>query len=170
MSALKCLENKENAINSSPKILPSAACYGLVELTKHLLQEGNYEYICLGMFSTDPLGKAFWKLRQGSSGPYFIDAQQVAEKLRNKKTKLQITLDHEMADSSLSLKYISHTASPWPTSSSVTSVKLQVLYNGKKSVRKSSNYLNNCVLLYILFIIKHSKYNFLMLSIPLAGK
>ena len=76
-------------------------CYGLVELTKHLLQEGNYEYICLGMFSTDPLEKAFSKLRQGSGGTYFINAQQVAEKLRIQKTKLQITLDHEMADSSV---------------------------------------------------------------------
>ena len=37
-------------------------CYGLVDLAKHLLQEENYEYVCLGMFSTDPLEMAFTKL------------------------------------------------------------------------------------------------------------
>ena len=37
-------------------------CYGLVDLAKHLLQEENYEYVCLGMFSTDPLEKDFTKL------------------------------------------------------------------------------------------------------------
>ena len=75
-------------------------CYGLVDITKHLLQEKNYEYVCLGIFSTDP-PDAFSKLRQGSSGTYFINVQQVTEKLRIKKTKLQITLNHGMADSSI---------------------------------------------------------------------
>ena len=69
-------------------------CYGLVDLAKHLLQEENYEYVCLGMFSTDSLEKAFSKLRQGSGGTYFINVQQVTEKLRIQKAKLQITLDH----------------------------------------------------------------------------
>ena len=74
--------------------------YGLVDLAKHLLQEENYEYVCLGMFSTDPLEKAFSKLGQGSGGTYFINAQQVTKKLRIQKAKLQITLDHSMVDSS----------------------------------------------------------------------
>ena len=76
-------------------------CCGLVDLTKHLLQVENYDYVCLGMFSIDPLEKAFSKLRQGSGGTYFINAQQVTEKLRIERTKLQITLNHEMADSSV---------------------------------------------------------------------
>ena len=53
------------------------------------------------MFSTDPLEKAFSKLRQGSGGTYFINAQQVTEKLRIQKAKFQITLDHSMVDSSV---------------------------------------------------------------------
>ena len=51
------------------------------------------------MFSTDPLEKAFSKLRQESVGTYFINAQQVTEMLRIQKAKLQITLDHCMVDS-----------------------------------------------------------------------
>ena len=76
-------------------------CYGLVDLAKHLFQEENYEYVCLGMFSTGPLGKAFSKLRLGSGGTYFINAQQVTEKLRIQKAKLQIKLNHIMVDSSV---------------------------------------------------------------------
>ena len=75
-------------------------CYGLVNLTRHLLQEEKYEYVCLGEFSTDPLEKAFSKLRQGSGGAYFINAQQVAEKFRIHRTKVQITLNSQLATSS----------------------------------------------------------------------
>ena len=76
-------------------------CYGLVDLAKHVLQDKIYEYVCFGMFSTDPLEKSFSKLRQGPIGAYFINAQQVTEKLRIQKAKLQITLDHSMVDSSV---------------------------------------------------------------------
>ena len=75
-------------------------CCGLVDLTRHLLEEEGYKYVCLGEFSTDPLEKAFSKLRQGSGGSYFINAQQVSEKIRIQKAKLQISLNSELADSS----------------------------------------------------------------------
>ena len=40
-------------------------CRRAVDLTRHLLASGN-EYIMLRWFSTDPLERAFGKLRQGS--------------------------------------------------------------------------------------------------------
>ena len=58
----------------------SHICRGAVGLVKHLLSKGN-EYVMLGSFSTDPLEKAFGKLRQGSGGTYFITAQAVIEKV-----------------------------------------------------------------------------------------
>ena len=76
------------------------SCYGVVNLAKHLLQTEKYEYVCIGMFFADPLEKTFSKLRQGSGGTYLITAQQVTKNLRIEKTKLQISLDHHMADSS----------------------------------------------------------------------
>ena len=48
---------------------------GLVALTKYLIDVEGYQYVCLGEFSTDPLQKLFGKLRQGSGGTYFINAQ-----------------------------------------------------------------------------------------------
>ena len=63
-------------------------CNGIVELTKNLLLQEDYEYVCLGEFSTDVLEKPFGKLRQGSGGSYCITAQQVTEKLRIKQAKL----------------------------------------------------------------------------------
>ena len=53
-------------------------CNGLVELTKDLLAT-SHKYVLLGMFSTDPVEKAFSKFRQGSGGTYFINAQQRIE-------------------------------------------------------------------------------------------
>ena len=71
-------------------------CYGLVELTQHLLAT-SHQYVALGKFTTDPLEKAFGKLRQGSGGTYFISAQQVLEKLNIQKAKLLLSLT-EMED------------------------------------------------------------------------
>ena len=70
-------------------------CYGLAELSKHLIEEKGFKYVCLGEFSTDPLEKAFSKFRQGSGGTYFINAQQVSEKLRINKAKLHLQLNHD---------------------------------------------------------------------------
>ena len=33
-------------------------CMGLVDLTRHLLEEKKFQYVCLGQFTTDPLEKA----------------------------------------------------------------------------------------------------------------
>ena len=66
-------------------------CYGLVDPTRHLLEK-SYDYVCLAEFSTDRLEKSFGKLRQGSGGAYFINAQQVTEKLRISQAQLQLTL------------------------------------------------------------------------------
>ena len=41
-------------------------CNDIVELTKNLLLQEDYEYVCLGEFSTDVHEKAFGKLRQRS--------------------------------------------------------------------------------------------------------
>ena len=68
-------------------------CFGIVDLTRHLIQEKGFKYVCLGQLTTDPLEKAFGKLRQGSGGTYFVNAQQVTEKLRIDRAKLQLTLN-----------------------------------------------------------------------------
>ena len=62
-------------------------CNGLVELSKHLLNN-SHMYVLLGNFTTDPIERAFGKLRQGSGGTYFINTQQVIEKWNISKTKL----------------------------------------------------------------------------------
>ena len=71
-------------------------CYGLVDLAQDLLAS-THRYVALGKFTTDPLEKAFGKLRQGSGGTYFISVQQVLEKLNIQKAKLLLTLT-EMED------------------------------------------------------------------------
>ena len=71
-------------------------CNGLVNLSKHLLQEKKFDYVCLGSFSTDPLEKAFSKLRQGSGGTYFINVQQVAEKISINHAKLLLSLRSDL--------------------------------------------------------------------------
>ena len=51
-------------------------CNGLVKLTRHILIDESFDYVCMAEFSTDKLEKAFSKLRQGSGGIYFIKFQQ----------------------------------------------------------------------------------------------
>ena len=58
-------------------------------------------YACLGEFSTDPLEKSIEKLRQGTGWTYFINAQQVAEKLMINKAKLQLMLKSNFDTSSI---------------------------------------------------------------------
>ena len=74
-------------------------CCGMVDLAKHLLCDEGYEYVCFGEFTTDPLEKAFSKFRQGSGGAYFINVQQVTEKFRIQKAKIQIALNSELISS-----------------------------------------------------------------------
>lgn len=74
-------------------------CMGLVELSKYLLEEKGYKYVCLGEFSTDPLEKAFSKFRQGSGGTYFINAQQITEKIRICRAKLQLKMNSDLLPS-----------------------------------------------------------------------
>lgn len=62
-------------------------CNALHEITKYLLEKNN-KYVLLGIFTSDPLEKAFGKLRQGSGGTYFINTQQVIEKINIDTTKL----------------------------------------------------------------------------------
>ena len=66
---------------------------GIVELARHFLDKRKYDYVCLGKFSIDPLEKTFGKFRQGSGGTYFLNAQQVTEKLRISNAKLQMKLN-----------------------------------------------------------------------------
>ena len=58
---------------------------------------GLSELVSYREFSTDPLVKTFGKLRQRCGGTYFVDAQQVTEKLRIDRPKLQLAL-HWMVD------------------------------------------------------------------------
>ena len=55
------------SLNHDTSKFLSHICRGAVGLVVHLLSKGN-EYVMLGLFSTDPLEKAFRKLRQGSRG------------------------------------------------------------------------------------------------------
>ena len=71
-------------------------------LVRHLLSI-THEYVLLGIFTTDYLEKMFGKLREGSGGTYFINVQQVLEKLSIHKTKLLLTLDINVS----SLNYLS---------------------------------------------------------------
>ena len=64
-------------------------CCGLVVITKFLLQH-SFKYVILGKFTTDPLEKMFGKLRQGSGGTYFINVQQVIEKVKIQRAKLNL--------------------------------------------------------------------------------
>ena len=58
----------------------SHTCRGMVDLVAYLL-ETSHDYVCLGHFSSDPIEKVFGKLRQGSGGVYFINVQQVLQKV-----------------------------------------------------------------------------------------
>ena len=54
----------------------------------------------LGWFSTDPLERAFGKLRQGSRGTYFLSAQSVIEKIRIQRAKLSTQLKLDISNDS----------------------------------------------------------------------
>ena len=54
----------------------------------------------LGWFSTDPLERAFGKLRQGSGGTYFLSAQSVIEKIRIQRAKLSTQLKLDISNDS----------------------------------------------------------------------
>ena len=75
----------------------SHVCRGLVNMARYLLDCGN-DYVILGWFTTDPLEKAFSKLRQGSGGTYFITAQSVIEKVRIQHAKLSLQLEMQCFD------------------------------------------------------------------------
>ena len=75
-----------------------STCKGVVDLTKDLLSNCHYEYVCLGRFTTDPLEKEFGKLRQGSGATYFINVQQITEKIRICKASLLLSLSVDVED------------------------------------------------------------------------
>ena len=70
-------------------------CNMFVHFTQHLLSTSGISYVMLGWFATDPLGKYFGKLRQGSGGTYFINAQSVMEKVRIHHGSLALRLGME---------------------------------------------------------------------------
>ena len=102
-------DKRERQLSKDTAVILFRTCNVIVELTKNLLLQEDYEYVCLGEFSTDVLVKAFGKLRQGSGGSYFITAQQVTEKIRIKQAKLQISLHCELHISA-------ETVNPFPPS------------------------------------------------------
>ena len=57
----------------------------------------THEYVLLGIFTTDYLEKMFGKLREAFGGTYFINVQQVLEKLSIHKTKLLLTLNVDVS-------------------------------------------------------------------------
>ena len=75
-----------------------STCKGVVDLTKDLLSNCHYEYVCLGRFTTDPLEKEFGRLRQGSGATYFINVQQITEKIRICKASLLLSLSVDVED------------------------------------------------------------------------
>ena len=74
-------------------------CRAFVRLAQLMLGTGK-KYVLLGWFTTDMLKKYFSKLRQGSGGTYFINAQSVLEKARihHAKLALRLSLDFESQD------------------------------------------------------------------------
>lgn len=105
---LKMAGRQGNRIRQLSKDTAAAihhTCFGLVDLTRHLLTEESYDYVCLAEFSTDRLEKSFGKLRQGSGGAYFINAQQITEKLRINHAKLQLKLNCDYNITSESIKH-----------------------------------------------------------------
>ena len=65
-------------------------CNGIIDLINFLLESSDY--VLLGKFTTDPIEKAFSKLRQGSGGTYFINVQQILEKVNIFQTKVLLRL------------------------------------------------------------------------------
>ena len=70
---------------------------GIVDLCKCQL-DTTHDFVLLGNYSTDPLEKAFGKLRQGSGGTYFLNVQQIMEKLSINKTKLLLKLNADLGN------------------------------------------------------------------------
>ena len=75
-------------------------CKGFVNLAKYLLLDKNVTFVLFGWFSTDPLEKYFSKLRQGSGGTYFINAQSVLQKVAIYHAKLALRMDFKLDDQS----------------------------------------------------------------------
>ena len=71
----------------------SHICYGFIELAKQLLTHQDYVLFCL--YTTDPLEKAFGKLRQGTGGTYYITVQNALEKISINKAKLCLQVGAE---------------------------------------------------------------------------
>ena len=67
-------------------------CYGIVDLCRHLLAT-SHKYVLLGQFTTHHLEKEFGKLREGCGCTYFINVQQIIEKLHIKQTSLLLSLN-----------------------------------------------------------------------------
>ena len=65
-------------------------------LIRHFLST-THKYVLLAIFTN--LEKMFGKLREGSGGTYFINVQQVLEKLSIHKTKLLQTLNVDVSSS-----------------------------------------------------------------------
>lgn len=83
----------------------SHTCRGMVDLVKHLLIT-SHKYVCLGHFTSDPIEKAFGKLRQGSGGTYFINVQQILQKVDIKKTKLCLNIGIIVNDLEISSSHL----------------------------------------------------------------
>ena len=64
-------------------------CLGLVDLAQSLLAT-DHKFVILSEFSTDTLEKSFGKLRQGCGRTYFINVQQISEKLSIGNAKLAL--------------------------------------------------------------------------------
>ena len=75
-------------------------CNAFVHFTQQLLSSG-ISYVMLGWFATDPLGKYVGKLRQGSGGTYFFNAQSVMEKVRihHGSLALRLGMESDLSDS-----------------------------------------------------------------------
>ena len=66
-------------------------------MAKHLLQTNRSRYVLLRKLTTNPLENSFRKLRQGSGGTYFINAQQILEIVNFMKTKVLFTLNLDVS-------------------------------------------------------------------------
>ena len=69
-------------------------CLSLVDLARSLLAT-DHKFVILSEFSIDVLEKSFGKLIQGCGGTYFINVQQISEKLSIGNAKLAL---HEGID------------------------------------------------------------------------
>ena len=96
---------REKQLSKNTAVALFRTCNFIVELTKNLLRQEDYEYVCLGEFSTDVLEKIFGKLRQGFGGSYFITVQQVTKKLRIKQAKLFFSLHCDLHISAETVKH-----------------------------------------------------------------